>query len=76
MMFAAWLVEPEASGVEKTCVDLPYLLRATLMSTWGFFPPFWTVFPGLGAGFLNLGAKTDGTAKKRGKTSNNGREMA
>ena len=24
MMFAAWLVEPDASGVEKTCVDLPY----------------------------------------------------
>ena len=57
-----------------------YLLRGILMSTWGFLPavfrPFWTVFPGLGAGFLNLGGKTEGTAKKRGKTGKNGREMA
>ena len=48
-----------------------YLLRAILMSTWGFWPavfrPLRTVFPGLGAGFLNLGGKTEGTAKKRGK---------
>ena len=48
-----------------------YLLRAIFMSTWGFWPavfrPFRTVFPGLGAGFLNLGGKTEGTAKKRGK---------
>ena len=48
-----------------------YLLRSILMSTWGFLPavfrPFWTVFPGLGAGFLNLGGKTEATAKKRGK---------
>ena len=29
--------------------------------------PFRTVFRGLGAGFLNLGAKTRGTAKERGK---------
>ena len=54
-----------------------YLLRATLISTWGFFPavfrPFWTVFPGLGAGFLNLGGKTEGTAKKWGK---NGKKWA
>ena len=50
----------------------------------GFLPavfrPFRTVFPGLGAGFLNLGGKTEGTAKKRGKngekTVKNGREMA
>ena len=38
-----------------------YLLRSTLMSTWGFWPavfrPLRTVFPGLGAGFLNLGGK-------------------
>ena len=48
-----------------------YLLRSIFMSTWGFWPavfrPLRTVFPGLGAGFLNLGAKTEGTAKKRGK---------
>ena len=49
-----------------------YLLRSILMSTWGFLPavfrPLRTVFPGLGAGFLNLAGKTEGTAKKRGKT--------
>ena len=54
-----------------------YLLRAILMSTWGFLPavfrPLRTVFPGLGAGFLNLGGKTEGTAKKRGK---NGKKWA
>ena len=48
-----------------------YLLRGILMSTWGFLPavfrPFRTVFPGLGAGFLNLGGKMGRTAKKRGK---------
>ena len=57
-----------------------YLLRGIFMSTWGFLPavfrPFRTVFPGLGAGFLNLGAKTEGTAKKRrkngGKWARNG----
>ena len=49
-----------------------YLLRAILMSTWGFLPavfrPLRTVFPGLGAVFLNLAGKTEGTAKQRGKT--------
>ena len=30
--------------------------------------PFWTVFRGLGAGFLNLEGKTEKTAKKREKT--------
>ena len=48
-----------------------YLLRSIFMSTWGFLPavfrPLRTVFPGLGAGFLNLAGKTEGTAKKRGK---------
>ena len=48
-----------------------YLLRAIFMSTWGFWPavfrPFRTVFPGLGAGYLNLGGKMGRTAKKRGK---------
>ena len=48
-----------------------YLLRSIFMSTWGFFPavfrPLRTVFPGLGAGFLNRGGKTGRTAKKRGK---------
>ena len=57
-----------------------YLLRGIFMSTWGFWPavfrPFRTVFPGLGAGFLNLGGKMERTAKKRGKMSKNGREMA
>ena len=52
-------------------VDHEYLLRGIFMSTWGFGPavfrPLRTVFPGLGAGFLNLGEKTEGTAKKRGK---------
>ena len=48
-----------------------YLLRSIFMSTWGFWPavfrPLRTVFPGLGAGFLNLGGKMGRTAKKRGK---------
>ncbi len=48
-----------------------YLLRSIFMSTWGFLPavfrPLRTVFPGLGAGFLNLAGKTEGTAKKWGK---------
>ena len=43
----------------------------------GFLPavfrPLRTVFPGLGAGFLNLAGKTEGTAKKRGK---NGKKWA
>ena len=41
------------------------------MSTWGFWPavfrPLRTVFPGLGAGFLNLGGKMGRTAKTREK---------
>ena len=48
-----------------------YLLRAIMIPKWLFLPavfrPFRTVFPGLGAGFLNLGGKTGRTAKKRGK---------
>eukprot|EP01045_Picozoa_sp_COSAG04_P022985 COSAG04_NODE_2670_length_3757_cov_3.001367_2_plen_225_part_00 len=63
---------PIHSGIlsRETAVEL-YLLRGILMSTWGFWPavfrPLRTVFPGLGAGFLNLGGKTERTAKKRGK---------
>ena len=48
-----------------------YLLRAMLMSTWVFFPPFFDRYgpflSGLGARFLNLAGKTERTAKKRGK---------
>ena len=44
-------------------VVLQYLLRAIMIPTWLFlsavFRPFRTVFPGLGAGFLNLGAKKE-----------------
>ena len=58
-------------------LTLEYLLRAILMSTWGFWPavfrPLRTVFPGLGAGFLNLGGQTGRTAKKWGK---NGKKWA
>ena len=65
--------------IRKTFPD-KYLLRGIFMSTWGFWPavfrPLRTVFPGLGAGFLNLAGKMERTAKKRGKTSKNGREMA
>ena len=60
-----------------------YLLRGILMSTWGFLPavfrPLRTVFPGLGAGFLNLGDLVTRWRERRkngGKTSKNGREMA
>ena len=46
-------------------------LRGIFMSTWGVLPavfrPLRAVFPGLGAGVLNLAGKTEGTAKKRGK---------
>eukprot|EP01045_Picozoa_sp_COSAG04_P003743 COSAG04_NODE_155_length_22379_cov_5.613707_11_plen_219_part_00 len=72
-------------GDDKLLVCYPnsgemYLLRAIFMSTWGFWPavfrPLRTFFPGLGAGFLNLAGQTERTAKKRGKTSKNGREMA
>ena len=68
--------DERAGGDQATQGDLgasmrAYLLRAILMSTWGVLPavfrPLRTVFPGLGAGFLNLGGKTEGTAKKRGK---------
>ena len=49
----------------------PYLLRAIMTPKWLFLPavfrPLRTAFRGLGAGFLNLGEKTEGTAKKRGK---------
>ena len=75
-------VEPLASTTPLMVLpgNHEYLLRGILMSTWGFLPavfrPFRTVFPGLGAGFLNLGAKTEGTAKKRrkngGKWARNG----
>ena len=65
------------NGIVQNEMGVGYLLRGILMSTWGFFPavfrPFRTVFPGLGAGFLNLGGKTEGTAKKRGK---NGKKWA
>ena len=48
-----------------------YLLRAIMIPKWLFLPavfrPLRTVFRGLGAGFLNLGEKTEGTAKERGK---------
>ena len=48
-----------------------YLIRAIFMSTWGVLPavfrPLRTVFPGLGAGFLNLAGRTERTAKKRGR---------
>ena len=61
-------------------ISLAYLLRGIFMSTWGFWPavfrPFRTVFPGLGADFLNLAGETEGTTKKRGKPGENGREMA
>ena len=40
------------------------------------FRPLRTVFPCLGAGFLNLAGKTEGTAKNGEKTGKNGREMA
>ena len=61
-----WLLE-----LLQNADDNEYLLRSIFMSTWGFLPvvfrPFRTVFPGLGAGFLNLGGKMGRTAKKRGK---------
>ena len=42
-----------------------------MIPKWLFLPavfrPFRTVFPGLGAGFLNLAGQTERTAKKRGK---------
>ena len=48
-----------------------YLLRAIMIPKWLFLPavfrPFRAVFPGLGAGFLNLVGQKEGTAKKRGK---------
>ena len=48
-----------------------YLLRAIMIPKWLFLPavfrPLRTAFRGLGADFLNLGEKTEGTAKKRGK---------
>ena len=64
---------PRAEGLVRggEAASLSYLLRGTLMSTWGFLPavfrPFRTVFPGLGPGFLNRAGKTEGTAKKWGK---------
>ena len=71
---------PTLSVSSSGKVALGYLLRSIFMSTWVFFPavfrPFRTVFPGLGAGFLNLGGKMGRTAKKREKTGKNGREMA
>ena len=58
-------------ALETLAQMIEYLLRGMLMSTWGFWPavfrPLRTVFPGLGAGFLNLAGKTERTAKKRGK---------
>ena len=41
----------------------------------GRFSTVRTFFPGR-AGFLNLGGKTEGTAKQTGKNGKNGREMA
>ena len=64
-------------GREQRPIRQLYLLRATFMSTWGFWPavfrPLRTVFPGLGAGFLNPAGKTEGTAKAWGK---NGKKWA
>ena len=63
--------------VDRVLVDRVYL---KIMSTWGFLPavfrPLRTVLPGPGTSFLDLAGKTEETAKKRGKTGKNGREMA
>ena len=74
------MVVPQILGIQKNVMSISkhyvmnnqeYLLRSIFMSTWGFWPavfrPLRTVFPGLGAGFLNLGGKMGRTAKKRGK---------
>ena len=63
-----WADVVDGNGLPK---QLVYLLRSIFMSTWGVWPavfrPSRSVFPGLGAGFLNLGGKMGRTAKKRGK---------
>jgi len=67
---------PPSSLIEKICIpryEVPTpkntKLRTSLLI--GVFArrfrPLRTVFPGLGAGFLNLGAKPEGTANKSGK---------
>ena len=80
VLFALWLVY--FVGIFCVCDRIAlcitiirnssqYLLRAIMIPNWLFLPavfrPFWTVFPGLGAGFLNLAGQTERTAKKRGK---------
>ena len=66
----SWKTCLEKVRWRNSCVVV-YLLRGIFMSTWGVLPavfrPLRTVFPDLGAGFLNLAGKTEGTAKKWGK---------
>ena len=74
MRWAVFLKKEMLPLLKELSVDWfsSYLLRGIFMSTWGFLPavfrPFRTVFPGLGAGFLNLAGKMERTAKKWEKT--------
>ena len=60
-------------GGSLACFIGLYLLQATLMSTWGFFPavyrPLRTVSSGLGAGFLRTGKKRAKMGEKWPKQS-------
>ncbi len=61
------LVGTVAAGYLESTVPTLGKVNVNLGVLPAVFRPLRTVFPGLGADFLNLGGKTEGTAKQWGK---------